>query len=140
MAESTTVTETVAPAGLDLPDDGDVVLFPADVEGESGHYSRSAAEFADELAEAELAVRTWHDSDHTEWFTDRDSFQYLVLVGIVSAAGWDGIKFVLAERKKAAVDLTMGFRKDGSVRWLRIKGPADSVAQVVDEVKPESDR
>jgi hypothetical protein len=135
MAERVTVADVPAPLGLELPAEGDAVLYPEDLEDGRGVYPMAAARFADELAAADVAVRTWHDTEHTEWYGDRDPVLVTIILGIVSSAAWDAIKLYLAKRKAAQVDLTVGFRSDGSVRWVRTKGTAEDVGAVLETLR-----
>jgi hypothetical protein len=129
MTDSVTVTDVEAPLGLQLPDDGDVVLFPDDLDGERGFYPIAATAVVDELAESGIGFRTLHDGADVEWYGDRgDPVLLTIILGIVSSAAWDGIKRLLAKRKQAPVDLTIGYRRDGTVRWVRAAGNAEDVA------------
>ena len=121
--------------GLELPTDGDAVLYPEDLEDGRGVYPIAAARFADDLAAIDIAVRTWHDTEQTEWYGDRDPVLVTIILGVVSSAAWDAIKLCLAKRKTAQVDVTVGFRSDGTVRWVRTKGTAENVGAVLETLR-----
>lgn len=125
------VTKIDKPIAFDLPDTGDLVLYPDDVDSGRGVYPLTAAGLVDEMAEADLDVRTWHDAEHTDWYGDREPVLISIVIGVISSAAWEGIRLALSRRKGKRVRVSVGYRDSGTISWVRAEGDAADVAEAL---------
>jgi hypothetical protein len=137
MTDPIIAIEVPPPAGAHQPAGPDVVLYPETVHADRGTYSVAAAGFLDELVEAGVDARPYHDLAHSDWPGEREPLWLLLILGVASEAAWDAIKKLLGRRSNSGkVTVTVGFQHDGQTRWVHAEGDGRAVADALDKVKP----
>jgi hypothetical protein len=122
--------------------DGDLVVLPHDLDGDSGIYSDQLVTTMKTLRAEGIDARWLHDTNHRLWSGERsaviDLWAIPFIVGIASSAGWTGLTALL-RRRTGPVKLKIGYRRDSSgneERWIELEGNSADVAGELERLNP----
>jgi hypothetical protein len=121
----------------------DVVVLPSAVRDDGlGLYDDSLIDLVKELKAEGVDAAYAHTRDQRSW-TGKKSFTFVagsIAIGIVSSAGWEGIRLLLL-RQKPRSSLTMKLARakapDGTQwDWYELTGTGQEIATMMAELNP----
>jgi hypothetical protein len=128
------------PSSVRLPDElpaVDVLLLPREISDGRGLYDDSVDTLAKEIRATGVTADYQHDSSSRTWIGEKHVSPIVldIVANILSMAGWEGLRLVIAKRKSERVRVKVSRRKEtpsGTVEeWFELDGPGTEVAEAL---------
>jgi hypothetical protein len=123
----------------------DVLLLPREISDERGLYDDSVDTLAKEIRAFGVTADYQHDSSSRGWIGEKHVSPIVLdlIANILSMAGWNGLRSVVAKRKSERVRVKVARRKEtssGTVEeWFELDGPGAEVAEALKGLESKTD-
>jgi hypothetical protein len=137
VVSATTIDAPNVTLPADLPQ-VDVLLLPRETGEGRGLYDDSVDTLAKEIRASGATAEYQHDASSRGWIGEKHLpvIELDVIAGILSNAGWAGLRAVVAKRKVKRVRVKVGRRKETpsglEEEWIELEGPGIEVANALE--------
>ncbi len=148
MTSSPAVPRLIEPLDVPVPvgAEDDVVVLPREID-ESGvaRYHDTAIDLVKALKFEGLSASFAHSPEERGWLGEKSVLQYTldVVIGVVSAGAYDGIKALLRRRHdetpvRLRITRQVSTESGSGWEWIELDGTGESVAQALEQMNRET--
>jgi len=134
----------IEPPSVTLPADLpqiDVLLLPREISEGRGLYDDSMDTLAKEIRASGATAQYQHDVSSRDWIGEKHlpTIVLDVIAGVLSNAGWAGLRAVVAKRNAKQVRVRVVRRKETTSgleeEWFEVEGPGAEVADALEALQ-----